>query len=81
MSLPEIVTRDEWLAARTALLEQEKELTRRRDELGAERRRLPMVEITEDYRFTAADGSLLPRTVDAGTTSPYGCTLPSIFET
>ena len=31
MSLPEIVTRDEWLAARTALLEQEKELTRRRD--------------------------------------------------
>ena len=35
MSLPEIVTRDEWLAARTALLEQEKALTRRRDALSA----------------------------------------------
>ena len=56
MSLPEIVSRDEWLAARTALLEQEKELTRRRDALSAERRRLPMVEITKDYRFTGPAG-------------------------
>ena len=58
MSLPEIVTRDEWLAARTALLEQEKELTRRRDALSAERRRLPMVEVTEDYRFTGPQGEV-----------------------
>jgi predicted dithiol-disulfide oxidoreductase (DUF899 family) len=58
MSLPEIVTRDEWLAARTALLEQEKELTRRRDALSAERRRLPMVEITKDYRFTGPAGEV-----------------------
>ena len=58
MSLPEIVTRDEWLAARTALLEQEKELTRRRDALSAERRRLPMVEITKDYRFTGPEGEV-----------------------
>ena len=58
MSLPEIVTRDEWLAARTALLEQEKELTRRRDALSAERRRLPMVEITQDYRFTGPEGEV-----------------------
>jgi predicted dithiol-disulfide oxidoreductase (DUF899 family) len=56
MSLPEIVSRDEWLAARTALLEQEKAMTRERDKLSAERRRLPMVEITEDYRFTGPDG-------------------------
>jgi len=56
MSLPEIVTRDEWLAARTALLEQEKELTRRRDALSAERRRLPMVEIDKPYVFTGPDG-------------------------
>jgi predicted dithiol-disulfide oxidoreductase (DUF899 family) len=58
MSLPEIVSRDEWLAARTALLEQEKELTRRRDALSAERRRLPMVEITKDYVFTGPDGEV-----------------------
>ena len=58
MSLPEIVTRDEWLAARRALLEQEKELTRRRDALSAERRRLPMVEVTEAYRFTGPQGEV-----------------------
>ena len=58
MSLPEIVNRDEWLTARKALLEQEKELTRRRDALSAERRRLPMVEVTEDYRFTGPQGEV-----------------------
>ena len=58
MSLPQIVNRDEWLAARAALLEQEKELTRRRDALSAERRRLPMVEITKDYRFTGPEGEV-----------------------
>jgi predicted dithiol-disulfide oxidoreductase (DUF899 family) len=58
MSLPEIVSRDEWLAARAALLEQEKELTRRRDALSAERRRLPMVEITKDYAFTGPQGEV-----------------------
>jgi predicted dithiol-disulfide oxidoreductase (DUF899 family) len=57
VSLPKIVSREEWTRARVALLEQEKALTRARDELAAERRRLPMVEVTEDYRFTAADGS------------------------
>jgi predicted dithiol-disulfide oxidoreductase (DUF899 family) len=58
MSLPQIVNRDEWLAARAALLEQEKELTRRRDRLSADRRRLPMVEITKDYRFTGPQGEV-----------------------
>ena len=58
MSLPQIVNRDEWLGARTALLEQEKELTRRRDALSADRRRLPMVEITKDYRFTGPQGEV-----------------------
>ena len=56
MSLPEVVIRDEWLVARQELLRQEKEMTRRRDALNAERRRLPMVEITEDYVFTGPDG-------------------------
>jgi predicted dithiol-disulfide oxidoreductase (DUF899 family) len=45
MSLPKIVTRDEWLAARKELLAKEKELTRQRDALGVERRNLPMVEV------------------------------------
>ena len=40
MSLPEIATREEWIAARTQLLEREKELTRARDALIADRRRL-----------------------------------------
>jgi predicted dithiol-disulfide oxidoreductase (DUF899 family) len=56
MSLPKTVSRDEWLAARKALLAKEKELTRARDALNAERRRLPMVEITKPYLFTGADG-------------------------
>ena len=51
MSLPEIVSAAEWREARVALLEKEKAMTRARDELSAERRRLPMVEITKDYRF------------------------------
>ena len=57
MSLPEIVSREEWIRARVALLEREKALTRARDELAEERRRLPMVEVAEDYgspRPTAA---------------------------
>jgi predicted dithiol-disulfide oxidoreductase (DUF899 family) len=56
MSLPQVATRDEWLAAREALLAKEKELTRARDALNAERRRLPMVEVTEPYVFEGARG-------------------------
>lgn len=58
MSLPEIATREEWLAARTALLEREKEQTRARDALNAERRRLPMVEVTKPYVFHGPHGEL-----------------------
>jgi predicted dithiol-disulfide oxidoreductase (DUF899 family) len=43
MALPEVVSREEWLGARRRLLAEEKELTRKRDALNAERRRLPMV--------------------------------------
>jgi predicted dithiol-disulfide oxidoreductase (DUF899 family) len=56
MSLPEVTSREEWLAARRALLAQEKELTRRRDALNAERRRLPMVRIDKEYVFEGPDG-------------------------
>jgi predicted dithiol-disulfide oxidoreductase (DUF899 family) len=55
MSLPEIVSSEAWLAARKSLLDKEKALTRARDELNAERRRLPMVRVTEPYLF---DGTL-----------------------
>jgi predicted dithiol-disulfide oxidoreductase (DUF899 family) len=56
MALPEIVSREEWLVARTALLAREKELTRRRDQLNADRRRLPMVRVDEPYVFEGPDG-------------------------
>ena len=56
MSLPEITDRTTWLAARTALLEREKALTRARDALNAERRRLPMVEVTTPYVFEGPSG-------------------------
>ena len=42
MSLPQVVSREEWLAARERLLEQEKELTRRRDALNADWQRLQL---------------------------------------
>ena len=49
-----------WLAARKDLLAREKELTRRRDALNAERRMMPMVRVEKDYRFTGPAGSVLP---------------------
>ena len=58
MSLPDIVTQEEWLAARKELLAREKELTRVRDELNADRRRLPMVEITKPYEFEGPQGKV-----------------------
>ena len=51
MPLPKVATRDEWLNARKDLLQREKELTRKRDELNTERRNLPMVEVEKDYVF------------------------------
>jgi predicted dithiol-disulfide oxidoreductase (DUF899 family) len=59
MSLPDVVSREEWLAARKELLAREKEQTRRRDALNADRRRLPMVEIDKPYEFDAPGGRRL----------------------
>nr|BFE57417.1 DUF899 domain-containing protein [Dactylosporangium thailandense] len=56
MTLPEIVSRDEWLAARLALLEREKEARRELDRINSERRRLPMVRVAKPYRFHGAEG-------------------------
>lgn len=51
-----IVSREEWLRARTDLLAQEKALTRQRDELTAARRALPWVPVDKEYVFETADG-------------------------
>jgi predicted dithiol-disulfide oxidoreductase (DUF899 family) len=58
MSLPKVVSRDEWLAARKALLTAEKEMTRARDALNTKRRELPMVRIEKDYVFDGPDGKV-----------------------
>ena len=57
-NLPEVVSREEWLAARNELLAKEKELTRARDRLNADRRRLPMVRIDKPYVFEGPDGTV-----------------------
>src|SRR5689334_23391780 len=56
MSLPDIVTREEWLAARKQLLAEEKEMTKARDRLATKRRMLPMVRIDKEYVFEGPDG-------------------------
>jgi predicted dithiol-disulfide oxidoreductase (DUF899 family) len=50
-------TRDEWLAARLELLEAEKALTRRSDELALQRQELPWVRIDKEYRFATDEGA------------------------
>src|SRR5580765_6075411 len=56
MKMPPIVSPLEWEAAREALLVKEKELTRARDALAAERRRMPWMAVEKDYRFEGPDG-------------------------
>ena len=51
-----IVSREEWLAARTALLVKEKEETRLRDKINAERLALPWVKVDKTYAFDTPDG-------------------------
>ena len=50
-------TREEWLAARLELLEAEKALTRRSDELAQRRQELPWVRIGKEYRFETGEGA------------------------
>ena len=60
MSLPRVVSREEWLTARKELLAEEKAMTRARDELNAQRRMLPMVRIEKDYVFHGPEGDVEP---------------------
>ncbi|KAL6867888.1 DUF899 domain-containing protein [Trichoderma novae-zelandiae] len=54
-----VVSREEWLAARKALLEKEKEYTHKGDALAAQRRALPMVRIDKPYLFQGPGGQTL----------------------
>ena len=58
MNLPPIVSPQDWEAAREELLVKEKELTRARDALAAERRRMPRMAVEKDYRFEGPNGSV-----------------------
>ena len=50
-------TREEWLAARLELLQAEKDLTHRSDDLAELRQKLPWVRVDKDYRFETGEGS------------------------
>ena len=56
MDTPPIVSPAEWHAAWEGMLVKEKELTRARDALAAERRRMPWMAVDKDYRFEGPDG-------------------------
>jgi predicted dithiol-disulfide oxidoreductase (DUF899 family) len=56
MHRPKVVPREQWLKARLDLLAKEKQLTRERDALAAERRELPMVKIEKPYVFDSPSG-------------------------
>ena len=56
MNQPRVVSRDAWLAARKQFLSKEKELTRLRDRLSAERRDLPWVKVDKPYVFDGPKG-------------------------
>lgn len=55
--LPPVVPQQAWQAAQARMLEKEKQATRARDALAAERRRLPMLRIDKDYVFEGRDGN------------------------
>lgn len=56
INYPRVVSREEWLQARIALLAQEKEHTKAGDRLNTARRELPMVRVDEDYTFDGPAG-------------------------
>jgi predicted dithiol-disulfide oxidoreductase (DUF899 family) len=66
MDTPPVVSPEEWEAARQELLVKEKELTRARDALAAERRRMPWVTVEKEYRFEGPRGPATLLDVFAG---------------
>src|ERR1700686_3048768 len=57
INTPPIVSPQEWDAAREQLLVKEKALTRARDALAAERRRMPWVAVEKEYEFDGPEGT------------------------
>lgn len=53
-----VVSRDEWLEARVALLAKEKEFSKLHDQLSLEQRALPWVRVEKDYIFGASEGNV-----------------------
>src|SRR6516225_3367689 len=58
MNSPKIVSSDEWEAVRQQLLVKEKKLTRARDALAAERRRMPWLAVEKKYEFGGPNGKV-----------------------
>jgi predicted dithiol-disulfide oxidoreductase (DUF899 family) len=58
MNTPAIVSPEKWEAARQELLVKEKELTRARDALAAERRRMPWLAVEQEYEFDGPEGTV-----------------------
>ena len=56
-TMPKVVSREAWLRARKELLVEEKDLTRRSDELARRRQELPWVRVDKEYRFETDEGS------------------------
>jgi predicted dithiol-disulfide oxidoreductase (DUF899 family) len=63
-----VVSEQEWLQARRALLEEEKAITQQRDELSRKRRELPWVKVEKDYVFDGPQGSVTLPDLFAGRT-------------
>ena len=57
-SFPKVVSSEQWKAELERLLVKEKALTRARDALNAERRKLPMVKVTKNYTFQSESGEM-----------------------
>ena len=58
MTKPKIVSQEQWVEARKALLAREKQLTRMHDELARERRQLPWLRVEKNYTFDALQGKV-----------------------
>ena len=66
MNMPPVVSQQEWDAAREQMLVKEKELTRARDALAAQRRRMPRMAVQKEYRFEGPNGPVSLLDVFAG---------------
>jgi predicted dithiol-disulfide oxidoreductase (DUF899 family) len=59
MTKHQVVSQEQWIEARRALLAKEKQLTRERDELARQRRELPWVRVEKEYRFDSPRGKVM----------------------